>query len=52
MMWGIGSEARESICSWAVRGSTWKAERTTIVPRSKGPTVAELTVTSDSGAPW
>ncbi len=52
MMWGIGSEAQESIRSCAVRGSTWKAERITIVPRSKGPTVAELIVTSESGAPW
>ena len=52
MMWGIGSEALESICSCAVCWSTSKAERITIVPRSKGPTVAELTVTSESGAPW
>jgi len=49
---GIGSDAEESIRSWAVWGSTWKAERITIVPRSKGPTVAELTVTRERGAPW
>jgi hypothetical protein len=51
-MWGIGSDARESICNWAVSGSTAKAERITIVPRSKGPTVAALIVTSESGCPW
>ena len=51
MMWGIGSEAEESISRRAVFGSTLKAERITIVPRSKEPTVAELTVTKDKGLP-
>ena len=52
MMWGIGSEPAESIETWAVRGSTRIAERTTITPRSKGPTVAESIATIESGEPW
>ena len=51
-MWGIASEPAESIRSCAVRGSIWKAERITTVPRSKGPTTAALTVTSERGEPW
>ena len=50
-MWGIGSEEPASILSWAVWVSTAKAERITIVPRSKGPTVAALIVTRESGWP-
>ena len=52
MMWGIGSEPAESIEIWAVCGSTRIAERTMITPRSKGPTVAESTATTESGEPW
>ena len=50
-MCGIGSEAEESIRSWAVSGSTSKAERMTTVPRSNGPTVAASIVTTESGWP-
>ena len=50
-MWGIRSEALASIASWAVRGLTEKPSRMTTVPRSNGPTVAALTIASDSGAP-
>jgi len=50
-MWGIGSDPAESIEAWAVLASTRIAERTTTVPRSKGPTRAGLTATVDSGAP-
>ena len=42
---------RRSICSCAVCSSTEKAERITTLPRSKGPTVAGLIVTSESGWP-
>ena len=35
----------------AVTGSTCKATRTTIVPRSKGPAVAGVTIAMLSGAP-
>jgi hypothetical protein len=51
-MWGIGSEPAESIETCALRGSTRIAERTTITPRSKGPTVAASTATTESGEPW
>ena len=52
MMWGIGSEPVESIETWAVRGSTRIAERTTTTPRSKGPIRAESMATVESGEPW
>ncbi len=42
----------ESIETWAVSGSTLIAERTTTVPRSKGPTVAESIATIEKVEPW
>ena len=45
-----GAASRSAAARCADRPA--KAERITIVPRSKGPTVAELIATSESGAPW
>ena len=51
MMWGIGSEAAESIETWAIRGFTLIAERTMTTPRSNGPTIAESIATIENGCP-
>src|SRR5580692_9447367 len=41
-MWGIGSELAPSTETSAVSWLTSRAKRTTTVPRSKGPTLAEV----------
>ena len=49
MMWGIGSEPVASMKTSAVSGLTRSAWRTTTVPRSKGPTLAAVIATTESG---
>ena len=51
-MWGIGSEPAESIETCACAASTRIAERTTTVPRSKGPTRAGSIATTEKVEPW
>ena len=52
MMWGIGSDPSESIETWALWRSTLIADLTITTPRSKGPTVAESTATTEKSEPW
>ena len=52
MMCGIGSEPLALTSTCAVVGLMSNAKRITTVPRSNGPTFAEVIDTIDSGAPW
>ncbi len=51
MMCGIGSDAEASTVTAAVFGSIFRASLTTTVPRSNGPTFADVIATIENGAP-
>ncbi len=51
MIVGIGSEVDGLTLTCAVYGSMFSPKRNTTVPRSNGPTTAEVTLTSENGAP-
>jgi hypothetical protein len=52
MIVGIGSDVDGSTLTCAVAGSMRSPKRITTVPRSNGPTTAEVTLTSENGSPW
>ena len=52
MMCGIASDPFALTSTCAVLGLMSSAKRITTVPRSNGPTFAEVIETIDSGAPW